>query len=295
MNDHPFAVGHLETLRYFNDEVEAIRQVIDAQSDVLTKFEDVLARGHVRFEGGLDDSLAEDKPYALTRQCQARCIARQDTVRGLLLRSAELQRDIESQISGRKDQRETAIYIFTVVTVVFLPLSFVSSVFGMNTVEIRNTNLSQWSYWASAVPLTIVVILGSVWFAGQLDFVFAWLLNNGGRRSQQGYTPLPDSLADGRRARLVDDVTWKMLADADKSRIRSRSDGPLLPQPTGFQYRQRQRPQAYLDQDAGYPRMNVYDDYDPVYSGRRLDEDDYQPRSTSHRTRVSSRVKPDFR
>ncbi|EOA81893.1 uncharacterized protein SETTUDRAFT_173693 [Exserohilum turcica Et28A] len=47
-----------------------------------------------------------------------------------------------------------AILIFTLVTIVFLPLSFIASVFGMNTSDIRNMDSSQTLFWAIALPVT---------------------------------------------------------------------------------------------------------------------------------------------
>lgn len=52
----------------------------------------------------------------------------------------------------------------------------------MDTTEIRNTTLSQWPYWAAAIPLIDVVILMGICFAGQLDSSLEWLLGNGHHR-----------------------------------------------------------------------------------------------------------------
>ena len=45
-----------------------------------------------------------------------------------------------------------AILVFTVVTIVFLPLSFVTSYLGMNTTDIRNMGSTQTLFWEIAVP-----------------------------------------------------------------------------------------------------------------------------------------------
>jgi hypothetical protein len=47
--------------------------------------------------------------------------------------------------------------VFTLVTIIFLPLSFVASVFGMNTVDIRDMDSSQWIFWATALPVTATI------------------------------------------------------------------------------------------------------------------------------------------
>ena len=62
------------------------------------------------------------------------------------------------RIESSKDRQEAAILVFTTVTIVFLPLSFVASVFGMNTFDIRNLSHSQWLFWVCAIPFTIVVV-----------------------------------------------------------------------------------------------------------------------------------------
>lgn len=61
------------------------------------------------------------------------------------------------------------------MTVIFLPLSAVAGIFGMNTADVRDMAFSQWLYWATAVPVTILVILVGLWWMGELGNFFAWL------------------------------------------------------------------------------------------------------------------------
>jgi hypothetical protein len=56
-----------------------------------------------------------------------------------------------------EEGQSKAILAFTLVTIVFLPLSFVASLFGMNTTDIRNTESDQTIFWAVAIPLTAVI------------------------------------------------------------------------------------------------------------------------------------------
>ena len=58
-----------------------------------------------------------------------------------------------------------AIMVFTVVTVIFLPLSFVTSYFGMNASDIRDMKETQAVFWGVALPLTCVT-LGSCLLIG---------------------------------------------------------------------------------------------------------------------------------
>ena len=50
------------------------------------------------------------------------------------------------------------MYVLTAVTATFLPLSFVSSIFGMKITDIRLTERHQWVFWATAVPITILIL-----------------------------------------------------------------------------------------------------------------------------------------
>ena len=71
-------------------------------------------------------------------------------------------------IDSNKDRQEAAIYVFTIVTIIFLPLSFVSSFLGMNTSDIRDMQRGQWLFWAAAVPLTGIIICICSLFTGDI-------------------------------------------------------------------------------------------------------------------------------
>lgn len=62
------------------------------------------------------------------------------------------------RIESNRDRQEGAILVFTIVTIIFLPLSFVSSFFGMNTSDIRGMATPQWAFWASVIPVTVIVL-----------------------------------------------------------------------------------------------------------------------------------------
>jgi Mg2+ and Co2+ transporter CorA len=53
-------------------------------------------------------------------------------------------------VNIRLEDHGKAILVFTIVTIVFLPLSFVSSYLGMNTADIRNMDRSQGIFWIVA-------------------------------------------------------------------------------------------------------------------------------------------------
>ncbi|KAK8005582.1 Mg2+ transporter protein- CorA-like protein [Apiospora arundinis] len=80
-----------------------------------------------------------------------------------------------NQIDSTKDRQEAAVYAFTMVTIVFLPLGTISSIFGMNVSDIANLELSQWVFWATALPVTALVIITGLWWMGELRNLVDWL------------------------------------------------------------------------------------------------------------------------
>ncbi|OHW93088.1 Mg2+ transporter [Colletotrichum incanum] len=75
-----------------------------------------------------------------------------------------------------KDRQEQAIYAFTIVTIIFLPLSAVSSIFGMNSSDIRDMKDGQWLYWATAIPVTILTIVLGLWWMGEMGHLCNWVV-----------------------------------------------------------------------------------------------------------------------
>jgi hypothetical protein len=74
------------------------------------------------------------------------------------------------------------------VTIVFLPLSAIASIFGMSATDLRDMELGQWAYWAVALPVTaLVIFLGLLW-TGELGNMVGWMQSSGPRR--RGYRGL---------------------------------------------------------------------------------------------------------
>jgi Mg2+ and Co2+ transporter CorA len=77
----------------------------------------------------------------------------------LLQQVQRLIEDNKTSIEINDDDHGKAIRVFTVVTLVFLPMSFVASFMGMNTSDIRNQTANQSLFWIVALPLTAVVVI----------------------------------------------------------------------------------------------------------------------------------------
>ncbi|KAL4908194.1 cora-like Mg2+ transporter protein-domain-containing protein [Aspergillus multicolor] len=71
----------------------------------------------------------------------------------------KLRKQLTLQLELKQDNNNNkAVLVFTTVTVIFLPLSFVTSYFGMNTTDIRDIAVGQWIFWAISVPFTGFVV-----------------------------------------------------------------------------------------------------------------------------------------
>ena len=64
-----------------------------------------------------------------------------------------------NSIRVSNEDNSKAIFVFTVVTLIFLPLNFISSVLGMNTSDIRETSRSSKLFWEISVPFMSVVLV----------------------------------------------------------------------------------------------------------------------------------------
>ncbi|KAF2744715.1 hypothetical protein M011DRAFT_164948 [Sporormia fimetaria CBS 119925] len=81
-------------------------------------------------------------------------------------------------VNIRLEDHGKAILVFTIVTIVFLPLSFVSSFFGMNFSDIRDMAATQEQFWKVAVGLTCGTVGAALLFAfygrAVVDGVVEW-------------------------------------------------------------------------------------------------------------------------
>ncbi|KAK8191613.1 uncharacterized protein BKA78DRAFT_138361 [Phyllosticta capitalensis] len=69
----------------------------------------------------------------------------------------------------REEDHGKAIFVFTAVTTVFLPLSFITSYFGMNFADLRDTHWNQAMYWVIAGPATFVIVAITLMVAYNTD------------------------------------------------------------------------------------------------------------------------------
>lgn len=106
-------------------------------------------------------------------------------------------------VNIRLEDHGKAILVFTVVTIIFLPLNFVSSFFGMNTQDIRDMAATQSLFWLVAICVTAGVLGASIFLAFQggtiLEKLQLWLDARKERRlANASTTPQRAPAANGR-------------------------------------------------------------------------------------------------
>jgi Mg2+ and Co2+ transporter CorA len=116
-------------------------------------------------------------------------------------------------VNIRLEDHGKAILVFTVVTIIFLPLNFVSSFFGMNTRDIRDMTSTQSLFWLVAICVTAGVLGASIFLAFQggniLEQLHLWLDARKERTANAAAASQRASAINGR----VD------LADIDRAKI----------------------------------------------------------------------------
>ncbi|KAL1643156.1 hypothetical protein SLS58_005125 [Diplodia intermedia] len=239
IDDDPLNRAHQKSINAFKQEIEAITAILTQQLTVLNDFRLALdqRRDHST------TTISPSTPYNYTvapTVLDAAAAAADAKLRGFagMRRNAEaLRAAAAAQIDSNKDRQEAAVYAFTVVTVVFLPLSFVSGFLGMNTADLRDMPHRQWVFWAAALPLTALIVLLGLLGAGELGNAWAWCvgvvslrLGRGrgrGRGRSRGGEGL-GSMAYGERVAAAAAAGWRDDGDEEAAAPRTTMQGGLI-------------------------------------------------------------------
>jgi Mg2+ and Co2+ transporter CorA len=92
-------------------------------------------------------------------------------------------------VNIRLEDHGKAILVFTFVTIIFLPLSFISSFFGMNFSDIRDMEQTQRMFWIVAGSLTVCTVAFSVFLAFYGGAIIEWFVTwreNRSRSEEEG-------------------------------------------------------------------------------------------------------------
>ncbi|SCN70734.1 uncharacterized protein FFB20_03858 [Fusarium fujikuroi] len=145
------------------EETEALHAVIEIQMRMVKAFKKILNPDFFRHETTDDEYLRNrSRRHILEREHLERHLQKlSENIRSLetLLGIAQVTKYKMKQVLEVLDEGHgKAIRVFTFVTLFFLPLSFVTSFFGMNTTDVRDIGWDQRLFWSSAVPLTVTVM-----------------------------------------------------------------------------------------------------------------------------------------
>ncbi|KAL8725953.1 MAG: hypothetical protein Q9166_007030 [cf. Caloplaca sp. 2 TL-2023] len=160
----PYSRAHQEKLSAFRQEISGILRVLEDQSSVVDELQQKLD-----CDKNSIMNLGRRREDLNLHECLTTLGDRITNFNPLERHARDLASFNLLRIESSKDRQEAAILVFTVVTIIFLPLSFVSSFFGMNTADIRETKFPQCIFWASALPLTITVVIVSPAVAQKIE------------------------------------------------------------------------------------------------------------------------------
>ncbi|CAG7560904.1 unnamed protein product [Fusarium equiseti] len=158
------------------EELEALQAVLQVQECALERYKVAINLVGLKPDSTSLVSLQDRKDmYDLEERYLESQIKRLAEDRETL----EMLRNVANK--ARKDMRQVlevldeghgkARRVFTFVTLFFLPLSFVTSFFGMNTTDVRDIEWNQKIFWSSAIPLTIAVLSIALLYGYKWDVI----------------------------------------------------------------------------------------------------------------------------
>ncbi|KAL9027900.1 MAG: hypothetical protein Q9196_003646 [Gyalolechia fulgens] len=163
----------LQKLNAFEEEVDIVSDVLSQQMKVLSEFHDCLDPG--RFKR---PTTARKMRFGFEKQGIERILVHiQEQLRHckeLRERAKVLSVQNVQLVETVADDNSRALFVFTFITVLFLPLSFVAGFFGMNLAGIADTESRVTLFWYTALPLTAGILFlcilfiargESIWFA----------------------------------------------------------------------------------------------------------------------------------
>ena len=163
----------LQIINAFEEEIAIVNDILIQQEKVLQAFRGYLEPSSfkrpstarkLRFEF---EKKGIERILTSIREQLRNCTELRERARVLAVQNVHL-------VETLQDDNSRAIFIFTFITVLFLPLSFVAGFFGMNVVGISGTHSTTKHFWVIAAPITggililcaIVVRWGeNIWFA----------------------------------------------------------------------------------------------------------------------------------
>ncbi|KAF2110793.1 hypothetical protein BDV96DRAFT_583722 [Lophiotrema nucula] len=99
-----------------------------------------------------------NREYAYLRDEMDKNYAIRIKIRSTESQLNDINEHVLQMLQIRQESNSNAIIVFTLVTIIFLPLSWATSYLGMNTADLRSMQQGQWVFWTMAIPITSIVI-----------------------------------------------------------------------------------------------------------------------------------------
>ncbi|UKZ54094.1 hypothetical protein TrVGV298_007900 [Trichoderma virens] len=162
-------------IRDLEEELDALDTLLSHQRDCLRKFAKSISPDTLRLttmtrvaQGKVESAYKDNHTQQLDIRTQE--------IQNMKTRSRFLKEQVKQTIEIMEEDHGKAIRVFTIVTLFFLPLSFVSSFMGMNTADVRNMNHKQGLFWATGIPVTIFVLTMACIYGYKGDEIRDWVI-----------------------------------------------------------------------------------------------------------------------
>lgn len=137
------------------DKIKLLREELDVIKDTLLQQKDVMQDFKTIVSGNTQSaSLSVTVIDGILEKIEQRI----DDFDELQVQAENARHLATQSISLKAENNSKAILVFTVTTVTFLPMSFVTSYLGMNTSDLRNMDSGQTLFWAIGAPLAFIVL-----------------------------------------------------------------------------------------------------------------------------------------
>jgi hypothetical protein len=260
-----FQVNHrpgkrlIRSINLLQEELQILVQVNSWQKNLIQGYLDVLNDATYEKDIPSRRAMFQHEKILLESCLEQLALSREDYT-DLIDRCGPLSDSTKQSLEINEEDHGKAIMVFTIVTIIFLPLSFVTSFFGMNTVDIRDMSSGQSLFWAVAIPLTAVT-MGSAMLIGYngddlRDAITSMYLSATGKHDSTTSTR-GISVAQRKRAHQIqsNETGTSDISLADEAEYAIPRLGYWLDRYDVTPYRG--APQNYLSMEAPQPRMHM--------------------------------------
>ncbi|EXJ71329.1 uncharacterized protein A1O5_05135 [Cladophialophora psammophila CBS 110553] len=153
----------LQEIQNLEEETEAVQGVMEQSWTILNNYNEKLAPEGFLATTTTRQALFQDFERPLFYKLRREQWEDSDSYEQILEGIPRLRSLLVQSVEIQQEDHGKAILVFTLVTVIFLPMSFVAGFLRMNTQDVRSLGEGLWIFWATALPVTVFVVALSVW------------------------------------------------------------------------------------------------------------------------------------